>query len=115
MRIDILSLFPEMFYGVFRISILKKAEEKKLVSYDIANFRDFSDDKHKTVDDYPYGGGPGMVLKPQPIFDAVDYIRKLMQNTTRELSFFVLKEKLYSTKSNGIITRRSFNIHMWTL
>ncbi|MCJ8006243.1 tRNA (guanosine(37)-N1)-methyltransferase TrmD [Lederbergia wuyishanensis] len=75
MKIDILTLFPEMFSGVLGSSILKKAAEKKAVSYNVVNFREFSDDKHKTVDDYPYGGGAGMVLKPQPIFDAVDYLK----------------------------------------
>ena len=63
MRIDVLTLFPEMFDGVFGSSILKKAAEKKAVSYHVTNFREFSDNKHKTVDDYPYGGGAGMVLK----------------------------------------------------
>lgn len=76
MRIDILTLFPEMFTGVFGSSILKKAAEKNAASYHITNFRDFSTDKHKTVDDYPYGGGAGMVLKPQPIFDAVSHVQK---------------------------------------
>jgi len=75
MKIDILTLFPEMFSGVLGSSILKKAAEKKAVSYNVVNFREFSDDKHKTVDDYPYGGGAGMVLKAQPIFDAVDYLK----------------------------------------
>ncbi|MFC4404601.1 tRNA (guanosine(37)-N1)-methyltransferase TrmD [Gracilibacillus xinjiangensis] len=74
MRIDILSLFPEMFEGVFRSSILKKAYEKQFFSYNFVNFRDFADNKHNKVDDYPYGGGAGMVLKPQPIFDAIDTI-----------------------------------------
>lgn len=71
MKIDILSIFPEMFEGVLGSSILKKAAEKEAVTYHVANFRDFADNKHGTVDDYPYGGGAGMVLKPQPIFDAV--------------------------------------------
>ncbi|PLS16844.1 tRNA (guanosine(37)-N1)-methyltransferase TrmD [Bacillus sp. M6-12] len=71
MKIDILSIFPEMFAGVLGASILKKAEEKGAVSYRVTNFRDYADNKHQTVDDYPYGGGAGMVLKPQPIFDAV--------------------------------------------
>jgi tRNA (guanine37-N1)-methyltransferase len=71
MRIDILTLFPEMFSGVLGQSILQRASEKEAVSYHVINFRDFADNKHKTVDDYPYGGGAGMVLKPQPIFDAV--------------------------------------------
>jgi tRNA (guanine37-N1)-methyltransferase len=72
MRIDVLTLFPEMFTGVFGSSILKKAADKEAVQYNLINFRDFSDNKHQTVDDYPYGGGAGMVLKPQPIFDAVE-------------------------------------------
>lgn len=76
MKIDILSLFPDMFEGVFGSSILKKAADKGAVSYQVTDFRDFSLDKHKAVDDYPYGGGAGMVLKPQPIFDAVSHIRE---------------------------------------
>jgi tRNA (guanine37-N1)-methyltransferase len=72
MKIDVLSIFPEMFSGVLGHSILKKAAEKQAVSYQVVNFRDFADNRHQTVDDYPYGGGAGMVLKPQPIFDAVE-------------------------------------------
>jgi tRNA (guanine37-N1)-methyltransferase len=72
MKIDVLSLFPSMFNGVFGESILKKAEEKGAVQYNVVNFREFADNKHGQVDDYPYGGGAGMVLKPQPIFDAVE-------------------------------------------
>jgi tRNA (guanine37-N1)-methyltransferase len=71
MKIDVLTLFPEMFSGVFGQSILQKAAEKSAVQYNVVNFRDYADNKHKTVDDYPYGGGAGMVLKPQPLFDAV--------------------------------------------
>lgn len=71
MKIDVLTLFPEMFTGVLGSSILKKAAEQEAVRYQVVNFREYADNKHKTVDDYPYGGGAGMVLKPQPIFDAV--------------------------------------------
>ncbi|MGL5531786.1 MAG: tRNA (guanosine(37)-N1)-methyltransferase TrmD [Culicoidibacterales bacterium] len=71
MKIDILSLFPEMFQGVLHESILKRAQEKGEVSFNVTNFRDYTTNKHKKVDDYPYGGGAGMVLTPQPIFDAV--------------------------------------------
>jgi tRNA (guanine37-N1)-methyltransferase len=76
MKIDILTLFPNMFEGVFSESILKRAQEKNTVSINVINFRQFSDNKHQTVDDYPYGGGAGMVLKPQPIFDAVDHLKQ---------------------------------------
>lgn len=71
MKIDVLTLFPDMFTGVFGQSILKRAEETQAASYRVINFREYADNKHNTVDDYPYGGGAGMVLKPQPIFDAV--------------------------------------------
>ncbi|MBM7586810.1 tRNA (guanine37-N1)-methyltransferase [Bacillus pakistanensis] len=74
MKIDVLSLFPKMFEGVLGESILKKAKEKNAVEYNVINFREFADNKHGQVDDYPYGGGAGMVLKPQPIFDAVDHL-----------------------------------------
>lgn len=74
MKIDILSLFPDMFTGVLGNSILNKAADKQKVAYQVINFRDFADNKHQTVDDYPYGGGAGMVLKAQPIFDAVHHL-----------------------------------------
>lgn len=74
MRIDVLTLFPEMFEGVFGSSILGKARDKGLVSLSTLNFRDFSTNKHNTVDDTPYGGGGGMVLKPEPIFGAVEHL-----------------------------------------
>ncbi|EKN64085.1 tRNA (guanine-N(1)-)-methyltransferase [Neobacillus bataviensis LMG 21833] len=76
MQIDILTLFPEMFSGVLGQSMLQKATEKSAVNYNVVNFRDFADNKHSTVDDYPYGGGAGMVLKPQPIFDAVAALKE---------------------------------------
>lgn len=75
MKIHVLTLFPEMFDGVIGSSILKKAQDKGAVSIEVINFRDFSTNKHKTVDDYPYGGGNGMVLKPEPIFHAVESIK----------------------------------------
>ncbi|WP_096189150.1 tRNA (guanosine(37)-N1)-methyltransferase TrmD [Evansella halocellulosilytica] len=71
MNISILTLFPDMFSGVFHQSILKQAQERGVVTYDVKNFREYTNDKHNRVDDYPYGGGGGMVLTPQPIFDAV--------------------------------------------
>ncbi|OMP68579.1 tRNA (guanosine(37)-N1)-methyltransferase TrmD [Domibacillus epiphyticus] len=76
MKIDVLTLFPEMFHGVFSSSIMKKAADKEKVSFRTVNFRDYAEGKHKVVDDYPYGGGAGMVLKPQPLFDAVDALKE---------------------------------------
>ncbi|MFY0542826.1 tRNA (guanosine(37)-N1)-methyltransferase TrmD [Brevibacillus sp. H7] len=74
MRIDVLTLFPEMFSGVFSSSILGKAQERGIVDIHVTNFREFSESKHGTVDDTPYGGGGGMVLKPEPLFRAVEAI-----------------------------------------
>ncbi|MCM3736188.1 tRNA (guanosine(37)-N1)-methyltransferase TrmD [Bacillus cytotoxicus] len=83
MKIDILTLFPEMFTGVFGSSILKKAQEKEVVKLRVVNFRDYSTNKHNSVDDYPYGGGAGMVLTPQPIFDAVEELTKETERKPR--------------------------------
>ena len=75
MKIDILTLFPEMIESFFKESIIKRAIDKKLVDINIINFRDYSTDPHGKVDDTPYGGGPGMVLTCQPIFDCIKSIR----------------------------------------
>lgn len=74
MRIDILTLFPEMFGGVLGSSILKRAREGGFLSVNLINIRDFADNKHKTVDDYPFGGGPGMVLQVEPLVSAVESV-----------------------------------------
>ncbi|UXR77547.1 MULTISPECIES: tRNA (guanosine(37)-N1)-methyltransferase TrmD [unclassified Staphylococcus] len=71
MRIDYLTLFPEMFEGVLNQSILKRAREKGQLTTQTVNFRDYANNKHNQVDDYPFGGGQGMVLKPEPIFNAM--------------------------------------------
>jgi tRNA (guanine37-N1)-methyltransferase len=75
MRIHILTLFPAMFSGPFSESIVKRAVDQGLVEVSIYNIRDYTSDKHHVVDDSPYGGGPGMVLKPEPIFKAVEAVR----------------------------------------
>lgn len=72
MKVHILSLFPDMFAGVFGASILKKAQEKGAVEISVTDFRQFAEGKQRQVDDYPYGGGAGMVLKPEPFFNAVE-------------------------------------------
>lgn len=76
MKIDILSLFPDMFNGVFTESIIKRAIKDKKVNIEIHNFRDYTTDPHNKVDDTPYGGGCGMVLMAQPIFDCVESLKK---------------------------------------
>jgi len=74
LQINIISIFPEFFTGPLGLSIPKRAAESGLVDYRCVDLRDFTHDKHNTVDDAPYGGGPGMVMKPQPFFEAVESV-----------------------------------------
>ncbi|MEJ7294839.1 tRNA (guanosine(37)-N1)-methyltransferase TrmD, partial [Staphylococcus epidermidis] len=76
MKIDYLTLFPEMFEGVLNHSILKRAQDKGIINVNTINFRDYSINKHNQVDDYPFGGGQGMVLKPEPVFNAMEDINR---------------------------------------
>ena len=76
MQIDILTLFPRIFEGPLDESILKRARERGLVQVRIHDLRDYTHDKHHVVDDKPYGGGPGMLMKPEPIFEAVETLRR---------------------------------------
>ena len=75
MHIDVLTLFPEMFQVPFSFGIFRRAMDNALISINVHNIRDYTHDKHHIVDDYPYGGGSGMVLKPDPIFKAVEHIK----------------------------------------
>ncbi len=80
MRIDVLTLFPEMFQGPFSVGIFKRAVDQKLITVNTRNIRDYTHDAHHTVDDYAYGGGAGMVLKPEPVFEAVESIKAGMRS-----------------------------------
>lgn len=100
MKIDVLTLFPEMFAGPLDFSMVKRAREAGILELNLVNLRDFTHDRHKTVDDKPFGGGPGMLLKPEPIFAAVEKLgtektrvvmltpsgRKFTQAIARELA-----------------------------
>ena len=100
MKIDVLTLFPAMFAGPLDESIVKRAREAKLLDLKIHNLRDWTHDRHKTVDDRPFGGGPGMLLKVEPLFEAIESLqreqtkvillspsgRKFTQEIARELS-----------------------------
>jgi tRNA (guanine37-N1)-methyltransferase len=81
MVVDVITPFPNLIQGAFKESIIKQAQEKGRVKITIWNLRDFTSDKHRTVDDYPYGGGAGMILKPEPIFFAVDQIKQNHPNS----------------------------------
>lgn len=80
MRFDVLTLFPEMFSGYTGQSLLKRAIERRIVDVQLHNFRDWTKDKHHMVDDRPYGGGPGMVLKVEPVVECVEAVRALTES-----------------------------------
>jgi tRNA (guanine37-N1)-methyltransferase len=100
MKIDVLTLFPEMFAGPLDFSMVKRARDAGNLDLRVVNLRDYTHDRHKTVDDKPFGGGPGMLLKPEPIFEAVENLanaktrvvmltpigRQFNQQIARELS-----------------------------
>jgi tRNA (guanine37-N1)-methyltransferase len=75
-KIDVLTLFPAMFAGPLDESIVKRARDTGLVDLKIHNLRDWTHDRHKTVDDRPFGGGPGMLLKPEPLFEAIESLKR---------------------------------------
>jgi tRNA (guanine37-N1)-methyltransferase len=98
MKIDVLTLFPGMFAGPLDESIIRRARDKGILELGIHNLRDWTHDRHKTVDDKPFGGGPGMLLKPEPIFEAVEQLANdqtrvvLMTPSGRKFSQAVARE-----------------------
>ncbi|MBN1160457.1 MAG: tRNA (guanosine(37)-N1)-methyltransferase TrmD [Dehalococcoidales bacterium] len=90
MRIDILTIFPQMFEVPFGAGIFKRAIENGLVTINPVNIRDYTHDKHHTTDDYPYGGGAGMVMKPEPIFEAVEAIKEGLDDKNIDLPVVLL-------------------------
>lgn len=75
LRVNLVTIFPEFFAGPLSLSILGRAKEAGIVAYHVADLRDYTHDRHRTVDDAPYGGGAGMVMKPEPFFEAIDDLR----------------------------------------
>lgn len=100
MRFDIISIFPESFDSYLNTSILKKAIEKKIITVSTINPRDFTQDKHHTVDESPYGGGPGMVLKAEPIWKAVLSVlkKKKIDSKKRRIVLFSTRGKKFDQK-----------------
>jgi tRNA (guanine37-N1)-methyltransferase len=100
MRIDILTLFPQIFEAPFGFGIFKRAIDNGLVSVNLVNIRDYTHDKHHTADDYPYGGGAGMVMKPEPIFEAVEAIKDGLDDKGAALPVILLtpQGRLFSHK-----------------
>ncbi|MHA6258687.1 tRNA (guanosine(37)-N1)-methyltransferase TrmD [Sporosarcina sp. CAU 1771] len=102
MKIDVLSLFPEMFEGVLHSSIMKKAQVNEAVNFNVTDFRDYSTDKHHKVDDYPYGGGAGMVLKPEPLFAAVEAITSETEKKPRVILMCPQGERFTQKKAEEL-------------
>ncbi len=98
MKISIISLFPEMFNGPFEYSIVKRAIKTKLISIKLINLRDFAVNKHNKVDNYPYGGGAGMVMMPEPIVQAVEYIKKQTNKENVKIIILSPAGKLFKQK-----------------
>lgn len=108
MRFDILTLFPEMFQGPLSSGLFQRAVSRGLVTVNLYNIRDYTHDRHHTVDDYPYGGGAGMVLKPEPIFEAMDSLRSGMspeQAATLPVILLTPQGRLFSQQVAGELSR----------
>ena len=92
MKIDVLTLFPDMFKGVLNESIIGRAISNEIVNINYINIRDFSEDKHNRVDDYPFGGGPGMVMKPGPVYRGLQSV----MNENSRVIYLTPKGKVYN-------------------
>ncbi len=101
MKITVLTLFPEIIEGYFSSSIMAKAVEKGLVDYEVVDIRSFAEDKHRTCDDYPYGGGAGMVLKPEPLARALDSVNGLERRVVYPSPSGVLFNQEYAAELSG--------------
>jgi tRNA (guanine37-N1)-methyltransferase len=108
MKINVLTLFPQMFEAPFSFGIFKRAIDNGLVSISVHNIRDYTHDKHHTADDYPYSGGAGMVLKPEPIFEAVEDV-KAASGENEEISVILLtpQGRLFSQRVAQELARKS--------
>lgn len=104
MRFHIMTLFPEIFHSYMNESIMKRAVEKGIIEVNIYNIRDFSDNKHKKVDDYPFGGGAGMVMTPQPIYDTYKHIIATYNINNPRVIYLTPKGKVYN---QSIVKRMS--------
>lgn len=110
MKIDIITIFPEMFGNIFSVSLIGKARQKKLVDICIHNLRDYTDDKHRIVDDQPYGGGCGMVFKPGPLFKAVAAIKKKRKSGRNAKVIFLSPQGKAFTQQKAITMAKLKNL-----
>ena len=98
MTIDIITIFPKMFKGPFDESIVKRAVDKALVKINIHDLRKWTTDKHKTVDDRPYGGGPGMIFMIQPIYDALESLKSKIKNQKSKIILLTPRGRQFNQK-----------------
>jgi tRNA (guanine37-N1)-methyltransferase len=96
MRFDIITVFPELFSGVLDCGIIRRAKQSDLVEIRVVNLRDFTRDKHKSVDDRPYGGGEGMVFMPAPLFEAIEFCRGEESNSDCQVVLLTPQGKTWS-------------------
>lgn len=96
MNIHIVTAFPDVFAGPLNESIIKHAQEKKIVAIKCYDLRDFTSDKHRQIDDYPYGGGPGMILKAEPFFKAVAHIKEVESLNNPDIILMTPQGKTYN-------------------
>ncbi len=94
MRFDIITIFPRIFDSYFNESIIKRARKNKKIKINVHNLRDYTNDRHRSVDDSPYGGGPGMVLKLEPIYKAVTALKRKVKSPARVILFSTRGKKL---------------------
>lgn len=106
MKIHIITAFPDLLRGPFDESIIKRSREKQLVEIFIHDLRQYSNDKHHRIDDYPYGGGPGMIIKPEPIFNCIESVLESYQINEPNLIFLTPQGQKYSqTKAKQLVTK----------
>ena len=98
MKFDIITIFPKIFDSYFNESILKRAQKNNLLEIETHDLRNWANDKHKTVDDTPYGGGAGMVLKVEPIYKSIEFIKSKVQSPKSRIVLFSAKGKKYTQK-----------------
>jgi tRNA (guanine37-N1)-methyltransferase len=106
MRIDVLTLFPKAFESPLSCSILKRARDEGLVEIVLTDIRDFAEDSYRKVDDKPYGGGPGMVMMPGPVFDCVEHVQKLTPDKGRTLLLTPQGQKFDQAKARELASEK---------
>ncbi len=105
MKIYILSIFPKMFESVLGETIIKRAQDKGKVEIELVDIRNFAHDKHRTTDDYPYGGGAGMVMKPQPVYEAMDYV--MLKDRNVHTILFTPQAKVFNQEKAYELSKKS--------